>query len=345
MDYGSTLSNTHHHQGTTMNILRTTVLALTLSLSGHGASAQGYKMTVSGASPSGLWTVLGVGIDGAVKASFPGSSITYQTSGGGLANIGLLDQGKVELGIAHNVELQIATEGGKPFSQPINSLRAIALLYDWAPMQVVLTKAAAQKYGIRSFEDIAVKKPPLRVAFNRRGNIAEHVAAVMFNAIGVEVDDLKKWGGDVVYAASDEQSDLMKDKRVDMLVNSLFVRSSAIVQVGDAVEVVLLPVSEKTVQAVSQKVGTTRFVVKGGSYTWQPEDVTTTSLGAMLVVNGKMDDKVAYDLASALHKNIDKLQGAHSSMKVITPEFLASQRTIPYHKGAEKYYREAGLLK
>ena len=111
-----------------MNTFRTIVLGFLLSLFCLGATAQTYKMTLSGASPSGLWTVLGVGIDGAVKVSYPGSHVTYQTSGGGLANIALLDQGKVELGIAHDAELRIATEGGKPFAKPVTSLRAIALL-------------------------------------------------------------------------------------------------------------------------------------------------------------------------------------------------------------------------
>lgn len=328
-----------------IKILLTTLLGLILSLFCLGASAQAYKMTLSGASPSGLWTVLGVGIDGAVKASFPGSSVTYQTSGGGLANIALVDQGKAELGIAHDAELRIANEGGKPYTKPITSLRAIALLYNWAPMQMVMTKAFAQKYGIHSFDDIAVKKPPLRVAFNKRGNITEHVAVKMFNAIGVNLEDIKKWGGDVIYAASDEQGDLIKDRRIDMFANGVFVRTSFIVQAGDAVELVLLPVSEKVAGKVSQETGVVPFVVKGGSYTWQPENVPTVALGAVLVVNSKMDDKVAYDLAQSLVKNIGKLQGAHSSMKSITPEFLASQRVIPYHKGAEKYYREAGLLK
>lgn len=327
-----------------IKILRTTLLGLALSLFCLGASAQTYKMTLSGASPSGLWTVLGVGIDGAVKASFPGSSVTYQTSGGGLANIALLDQGKVELGIAHDAELRIATEGGKPYSKPITSVRAIALLYNWAPMQMVMTKAFAQKYGINSFDDIALKKPPLRVAFNKRGNITEHVAVKMFNAIGVKLEDITKWGGDVIYAASDEQGDLMKDKRIDMFTNGVFVRTSFIVQAGDAVELVLLPVSETVIKKVSQELGVAPFVVKGGSYPWQPKDVPTVALGAVLITNTKMDDKTAYDLAKALHQHIEKLQGAHSTLKAITPAFLASQRVIPYHKGAEKYYREAGLL-
>ena len=68
-------------------------------------------------------------------------------------------------------------------------------------------------------------------------------------------------------------------------------------------------------------------------------------LGALLVVNEKMDERVAYDLAKALATNIDKLRAAHSSFKDITPQFLASQQVIPYHPGAEKFHREAGLLK
>lgn len=326
-------------------MLRFIICGLGFVLLSFGAAADPYRMTLSGASPSGLWTMIGVGIDGAIKDSFPGSSVTYQTSGGGLANIALIDQGKVELGIAHDAELQIANLGAKPFAKPVTSLRAIALLYNWAPMQMVITKAFAEKYGIHSFDDLAVKKPPLRIALNKRGNITEHVAIEMFKAIGVTVDDIEKWGGDIIYAASDEQGDLMKDKRIDMFANGVFVRTSFIVQAGDAVELVLLPVSRRVVDMVSQELKIAPFIVKAGSYPWQPVDVPTVALGAVLIVSSKMEDKVAHDLAGALHRHIDKLQGAHNSLKAITPEFLASQTVIPYHKGAEAYYREAGLLK
>ena len=91
-------------------------------------------------------------------------------------------------------------------------MRAIAYLYDWGPMQLIMTKEIANKYGIKTFEDIAAKKPPLRVTVNRRGNIAEGVALAMFKAIGVTQADIEKWGGSVIYAASQEQTDLCKDR-------------------------------------------------------------------------------------------------------------------------------------
>jgi TRAP-type uncharacterized transport system substrate-binding protein len=51
-----------------------------------------YNLTLCGASPGGLWSMLGAGVDAAVKESHPGSIVTYQTSGGGFANVGLLQQ-------------------------------------------------------------------------------------------------------------------------------------------------------------------------------------------------------------------------------------------------------------
>lgn len=321
------------------------LLAWAAAAAAMPALAQPYNYALAGASPSGLWSLLGVGTDKAVKAQFPGSTITYQTSGGGLANIALIDQGKAQIGIAHEAELQLAAKGAKPFPKPINSSRAIAYMYDWAPMQLIMTKEFADKHGIRSFEDIAAKKPPVRVVVNRRGNIAEEVADRMFAAIGVTPEDIKQWGGSVTYAASQEQTDLYKDRRVDLIFNSLFVKQGSLVQAGDAVESVMLPVSDAVIDKVGKELGTKRFVIPAGSYKFQPEAVPTATLGAGLIVSEKMDDQTAYNLAMALHKNIALVQGVHGSMKALTPELLTQMTGAPYHPGAVKYYKEAGLMK
>ena len=61
------------------------------------ASAQAQlNLTLTGASPGGLWSLLGAGIHAAVAAEYPGSAVTYQTSGGGLANVMLVSDGRAE---------------------------------------------------------------------------------------------------------------------------------------------------------------------------------------------------------------------------------------------------------
>src|SRR5690606_6457702 len=63
-------------RGGSMRATRRLFIGISLALAGTLAFAQAsYKLTLSGASPSGLWTILGVGIDGAVKAAFPGSTV------------------------------------------------------------------------------------------------------------------------------------------------------------------------------------------------------------------------------------------------------------------------------
>jgi hypothetical protein len=43
--------------------------------------------------------------------------------------------------------------------------------------------------------------------------------------------------------------------------------------------------------------------------------------------------------------NIDKMKGVHKSMQALTPELMASVKVVPYHPGAARAYKEAGLMK
>ena len=48
-------------------------------LFGEGAHAQTYQVTLAGASPGGLWSTIGAGVDKALAKAYPGSTVTYQT--------------------------------------------------------------------------------------------------------------------------------------------------------------------------------------------------------------------------------------------------------------------------
>lgn len=318
---------------------------LLLSLAVGTASAQMYNYTLAGASPGGLWSGLGIGTDAAVKAAYSGSTITYQTSGGGIANIALVQRRQVEMGIVHDAELKLAADGQAPFKAPVKDVRMLANMYDWAPMFVIVTKSFADRHGIKTFEDIAAKKPPMRVALNKRGNIAYNVGEQMLKAIGVSLDDIKAWGGDVIPAASKEQANLMKDRRVDVLINSLFVRHGSLLELDQSIDILHLPLSRKVIERVSKEAGIKPFTIPANSYKLQPDPIPTVTLSAGIVVNAAMDDQTAYNLAKAMVENIDKIKQVHKSMQALTPELLASETAVPFHPGALRYYKEAGLVK
>ncbi|CEP34064.1 TAXI family TRAP transporter solute-binding subunit [Vreelandella titanicae] len=326
--------------------IKKTVIAIAIVVPSvmNVASAQEYKLTVAGASPGGLWSLLGAGLDSALKEEYPGSTVTYQTSGGGIANVAVLQRGDANLGLVEDAVLQLARDGEAPFREAVNDdIRVLSYLYTWAPMQAVIRKEFAEEHGITSFSDIADIKPPITIAINKRGNIASGVAEAMLDSIGATSEEVKSWGGNIIYAASSEQSGLIQDRRVDMLLNSLFVGQSSIMQAASSVDLDLLPLSEQTIQEVSENTGTNPFTIPAGAYEWEQEETPTVSISATLAVNSSMDDEMAYNLTKAFYENYEKIAGVHPAMESLTPEVMAGVEVVPYHDGAERYLKEVGL--
>ena len=307
------------------------------------AHAQKYNLTMTGASPKGLWSLLGVGSNAAISSAFPGSIVTYQTSGGGLANVPIVSAGRAHLGIAHNIELVVAAKGTAPFKAPFKNLRAIAYMYNWAPMQMVMTKDFADKYGIKSLDDLSKKKPPVRIAVNQRGNMVQDMNRKILEAYGVSYKNIESWGGQIVYSPGREQGQLMSDRRVDMIGNGVFVPYRYFVQVSKSRDVIIFPLRSDVIQKVAADTGADPYVIKGGGYPWQPKEIKTVALGAVLFASDAMKEQDAYNLTKALVENVGKIQAVHKAMRNLTPKLMASQTSIPYHAGALRFFKEKGL--
>ena len=328
-----------------MKRLGSAAFALVLLAGGPALADPPYRMTMAGASPGGVWSVIASGVESAVSAAYPGSVITYQTSGGGLANIALIDQHKVPLALAVDGELMLAREGRDPFKGKIESSRAVAFVAGWLPMFMAVNKGFAEKHGLATLEDIVKKKPPISIAVNRRGNLASMISESMLKHAGASFEDVDKWGGKIIYAASAEQGSLMTDGRIDMIFNMLPVGHSSLRQLEQAVALVELNVSKQTSEKAAEEMGVELFTIPKGSHKWVTEDVVVPSQGTVLIANKDMDDKTAYNLAKGIAENVDKIRAAHPSLKPLTKEFLVSLKVAPYHPGAIKYYKEAGLMK
>lgn len=324
-------------------ILSAVAAAATFIAASTAANAQTYNLTLCGASPGGLWTLLGAGIDAAVKRSFPGSTVTYQTSGGGLANVGLLDEGKCDLALIHDAEAKAGVAGIAPFKAPVEGLATVAQLYTWAPMQIIASKDYVEEHGLTSLEDVAEKKLPVRVILNRRGNIVSAIGESMLNAAGASVENIESWGGSVQFAASSEQGDQMRDRRADMMINSLFVNHSSIRELASAVDLALLPVSEETAQKVIDEWDINKFKIGADDYDWNDKEVLTLTVSAQLFARKDADETMIHDVTKALLDNVEELKSVHNAMKPLDPALMAGATTVDYHPAAQKVYDEAGL--
>ena len=329
-----------------MNFSRTAaILGLALAgfvMGGTQANAQ-YNLTLCGASPGGLWSLLGAGIDAAVREAHPGSTVTYQTSGGGYANVVQLDQRRCDLAIIHDAEAIAAIKGEEPFRQPIASMKTLAALYTWAPMQFIVRKSYADEHGITRLDDIGAKELPIRILLNRRGNVSSPIGASLLTAVGASPEQIESWGGSVIYSASEEQVGLMRDRRADAMFNSLFLNHSSLRQLASAIDLVLLPIGEAAASAVAEEWGINVFTIPGSDNAWSSHDVLTVTLSAQLFVREDADDQLVADVTAALIDNADRLRSAYEAMAPLDAELMASSGAVPYHPAAAAVYKARGL--
>lgn len=324
---------------------RAIALALAFSLGAGTAMAESINVNLSGGNPGGLWSLLGAGMDRAAKADDPNAVITYQATGGGFANLALLAANRTDLGMVHDAEIKLAVTGQEPFKAPVTNLQAIGYMYNWAPMHFFLNKSIAEQYNIDSLDDIATSGAPLTIGINRSGNITSNVALFMLEAAGLDEAKLEENGGSFVRAGANEQGDLMQDGRIDMATNGIFIGHSSFRAIDENTDVVLLQVPEDVIAATNEEFGTSNFTIPGGSYSKQESDVSTMALGAMVITTDAMDDATAEALAKSFYKNIDEIRGVHKAMGQLSPELMVSQTVLPFHPGAAKVYKEAGLIK
>lgn len=320
-----------------------TALALVAMIALTTGGAQADNLNLCGGSPGGLWSLLGVGLDSAVKQVDANSTITYQTSSGGYANILQVKDKKCDLGIIHVGEGMQANKGGAPFKQPVKGFSVLMVLYDWAPMQWIMTQDFANKHGIKSLADIAAKKPPLRLVLNRRGILPSQLGELTLGAVGVTFDDIKAWGGKVEFQGSKNASEIMQNGRADMWANATFVGSGKIRKIANSLPVTLLDVPDVAVQAAVKSFGAKPWTIKAGGYPWLKTDINTHAARALLIVDDSMSEEDAYKLTKAVIDNVAKVQGVHKAMKGFTAELMASLKELPYHAGAAKAYKEAGV--
>ena len=99
---------------------------------------------------------------------------------------------------------------------------------------------------------------------------------------------------------------------------------------------------------VVAKVGDAAYqpaIIPANTYDGQTRDVPSIAIQNFLATHEGVSNEMAYKMTKALWENLDALVAAHAAGKGIKKENAIKGMPLPLHPGAEKYYREIGLLK
>ncbi len=331
-----------------MNTRFAVPVCLAVALTCAGASAAPYNVTLTGASPGGLWSRIGKGIDAALAAAEPGSTVTYQTSSGGLANVPLVAGGKVPIGMATDGELTLAWNGKAPFRSQIRNVRTLFRAYlpaaRFQATHLIINKDFANEHGIREFADIVAKKIPVRVAVNRRGNMDHDISMMVMEEMGASREQIESWGGQVVQAASREITSLMLDRRIDFANFGIAFKHPRVREIAAGISPLLLDIPGPVAQRVAQRTGGEVCPIKAGEYEFLERDINSICIGMVIIASADLDADLAYAITKAMVERIEQFKTSHRLIaRTATPQVLATPAIAPHHPGALRYYREAGL--
>ena len=247
-----------------------------LAITAAPAAAQKYNLTVAGYSPGGLVSTIGIGMDKALAAQFPGSAVTYKTGSGGYANAMQVTNKQVPIGFIGDHEMGLIMSGKSPVGKPLKNLRLLFKPYVGATRfqisHVLVRKDFAEKHGLKEFTDIAKKKPPVRVAYNRPGNADGDVQATQFELIGVKSGDFEKWGGQLVRAASREMTSLMLDRRIDMISFGMSFNHPRVREIAKGLDIVMLPISKDIADKTTATWNGKTCIIKASEYKFLAKD-------------------------------------------------------------------------
>ena len=313
--------------------------AATLSIATVGlglssaAQAQSKFINVLTGGQSGVYYPLGVSLAQIYNAKIAGAKATSQVTKASAENMNLLQAGRGEIAFALADTVADAYKGNAEagFKQPLTKLRGISGIYN-NYIQIV----ANADSGIKTLADLKGKR--ISVGAARSGT--ELNARAVLGAAGLSYKDFSK----VEYLPFGESVELLKNRQLDVTLQSAGLGVSSIRDLATSVKIVVVPIPADVIK----KIGSDAYLpthIPAGTYEGQSADVSTAAVPNFLVTHSGVSDDLAYQMTKALYTNLDTLAAAHNAAKAIKLENALKGMPVPVHPGAQRYFKEAGLVK
>ncbi len=313
----------------------TAVAAVTTAMMAPAAQAEEF-ITIGTGGVTGVYYPTGGAICRLVNKGRKDHGIrcSVESTGGSVYNVETIKASELEFGVAQSDIQYNAYNGVVQFeSGAFEGLRSVFSVHP-EPFTVVARADA----GITTFEDLKGK----RVNIGNPGSGQRATMEVLMEKMG--------WtSGDFALASelkAAEQSAALCDNQIDAMVYTVGHPSGSIQEATTACDSVLVEVSGEAVTAlVDEFPFYSVATIPGGMYRGNDNDVTTFGVRATLVSSDAVSEDAVYALTAAVFDNFEDFKGLHPAFANLTPEEMATQAiSAPLHAGAEKYYKEKGMI-
>lgn len=311
-----------------MNIQAKTILlaaGLSLGLAGAASAAELKLMT---GPQGGVWVPLGGQLKDIWEKAVPGLSV-QSLPGAGIANVRAIEEGKADIGFGNSISTVDALVGNEPFKKPHNNVCNIATFY---PQYYQL--AVPIDSGINSVKDLKGKG----VTTQPRGNTGELITGQLLKVNGLSYNDVKM--SFVSYTDSVTQ---MQDGHAAAFGLGTAIPSGAVMDLAASRPIKLLDLSDSLDGMRKLNPGYTLVTVPAGTYPKQEKDIKVIGYATHIVASCKLPEDTVYTMTKSVLQSVASLGAVSKDMVKLTAKDMAEDIGVPFHPGAAKFYREAGI--
>ena len=309
---------------------------------GSGAMAAGNTkfLAIATGGTGGTYYPLGGALAQVISESATGISATAQSGNASVANCNLIARGDVETAFVQNNVADAAYNGKGAFEgHAATNLRVIAALYP-ETVQIVARKAA----NVKNLKEAKGKI----IAVGDKGSGTEVDTRNILAVHNLTYDDITP-----LYVNFSVAAQRLQDDQGDILFTTAGYPTSSIIELMTSKESNFVNLDPEAVKKLcAQFPFYVPISIPANTYKGQTEPVNTVAMMALWVTSSKLDDATVYEVTKALwakgpkgESGAEMLAKIHDQGKNIKLETALKGVTIPLHPGAEKYYKEVGIIK
>ncbi len=261
---------------------------------------------------------------------------TVESTGGSVANLRSMAAGEMNIAVAQSDWQYHAYNGTSAFEDagPNEDLRFMFSLHKDTSHVV-----ARADLGLTDFSELEGKVVNI-------GNAGSGQAASMIFALEQYGTDPDSFFGQATRLTSREQAQALCDGKIDAFYYTTGISASSITEAVNTCDASILNWYDDTIEKmIVDYPYLVASDIPAGTYAGQEDEVNTWGLVATVVATADTDEETVYNMVKAVFDNFEDIKSQSSLYTLVTRDGSAvNGRSIPYHPGAERYFRETGLI-
>lgn len=298
---------------------------LLLAIAGPAAAVEMKMMT---GPQGGSWIPLGGQLKDMWEKVIPGLAVQVMP-GAGIANARGVDEGKADVGFGNSISTVDGIHGKPPFTKAATNICNLATLYPQYYQFIVNADS-----GVNKIQDLKGKP----ITTQQRGNTGELITKQILEVNGLSYNDVK-----VSFVGYSDSVNQMKDGHAVAFALGTQIPAGAVMDLAAARDIKLIDQASSLDGMKKLNPGYTLNTIPKGTYPKQDQDVKVIGYATHLFVSCKLPADEVYTMVKTIAANTKTLATVAKDIEALTPKGMAEDIGVPFHPGAAKFYKEAGI--